>query len=166
MIDLRFIPIFTDPEFLSAADEYQQIWATDGVRIVESLSCHTGLTFLEKRIAVVVYEGVSFSGRNPTDIMKLRASYSYEVKQGTLVHELGHRLLFNLKRHDKQDEHVVLNLFLYDVWVELYGQDCSDRLVVVEKARSKLYEHAWDQVLAMSAEERRASFLEYKGKFQ
>jgi hypothetical protein len=61
MIDINFIPIFNDKEFVSATEEYRNIWASDGAKIVKTLESITDLKFKEDRIAVLVYEGVSFS---------------------------------------------------------------------------------------------------------
>jgi hypothetical protein len=160
MISLRFIPIFEDKEFIDAVNEYQHIWDTEGVRIIDAFKKLTGLSFVEDRIAVVIYEGVSFSGRTPNDMMKLRASYSADVKKATLVHELSHRLLFNLKNKPDMDEHQTINLYLYDVWVDLYGEKFADEMVGIEKKRAENYQQAWDWALSLSKEQRAEKFLE------
>ncbi len=158
MISLRFIPIFEDKEFTDAVAEYKQIWEAEGVRIIDAFKQITGLSFVENRIAIVIYEGVSFSGRTPNDMMKLRASYTADVKKATLVHELSHRLLFNLKNRPEGDEHQVINLFLYDVWVELYGEDFANEMVEIEKKRAENYQIAWDFALSLTKEQRKEKF--------
>lgn len=155
MVTLTFSPK-TDVQ-QDATKEYQAIWLQDGERIVSVLQTVTGLTFKETAIAVIVYEGPSFSGgdRQP---MRLRASYEEAVKQGTLVHELGHRLLAVLeKRIEGIDEHRSLNLFLYDAWVELYGREFADRLVAVESGRTGIYDYAaaWDWFGTLSTVEKK-----------
>jgi len=160
MISIRFIPIFEDKEFTDAVNEYQQIWEVEGSRIVNALKKLTGLSFMENRIAVVVYEGVSFSGRTPNDVMKLRASYSTDVKKATIVHELSHRLLFSLKNRPDMDEHQIINLFLYDVWVDLYGENFATEMVEIEKKRDEKYQKAWDWALNLSKEQRADKFTE------
>lgn len=158
MISLRFIPIFEDKEFVDAVNEYQQIWEAEGAKIVDAFKKIAGLSLVESRIAIVVYEGVSFSGRTPDDMMKLRASYNADVKKGTLVHELSHRLLFNMKKRPEGDEHPIINLFLYDVWVNLYGEGFANKMVEIEKTRDERYLKAWDFALSLSKEERKEKF--------
>ncbi len=92
--------------------------------------------------------------------MKLRASYDLEVKKGTLIHELSHRLLFNLKNKPAGDEHKLLNLFLYDVWEELYGTQFAHNMVRAEKEFGSLYRDAWEYALSMDKDSRKRTFIE------
>ena len=98
--------------------------------------------------------------------MRLRASYPAEVKKGTLIHELAHRMLGRVKPTDDIDEHRKIFLVLYDIWVALYGKEFADRNVAVESSRKGLYDYesAWKWTLAMSAEERAAKFKTLRGK--
>lgn len=161
MISIQFFPIFEDKKITDAVNEYQAIWNKEGARIVETLQRLAGLSFLEDHISVVIYEGTSFSGRTIDDVMKLRASYNTDVKKGTIIHELSHRLLFNLKNVPDIDSHKIINLFLYDVWVDLYGEDFATQMVEVEKKRAENYIIAWNEVLALTREQRAEKFLEY-----
>jgi len=96
-------------------------------RIIEGLEKISTLRFPEKHVKAEIYEGPSFSGRGGAP-MKLRASYQAEEKKGTLVHELGHRMNAQLKvRPADLDEHRLLFLYLYDLYVDLYGKDFADR---------------------------------------
>jgi predicted metal-dependent peptidase len=92
--------------------------------------------------------------------MRLRASYPPDVKKGTLVHELLHRMLSRVKPTSEIDEHRKLFLVLYDIWVVLHGKDFADQNVAVESRRKGLYDYesAWKWALRMSAEERAAKF--------
>jgi hypothetical protein len=95
--------------------------------------------------------------------MKLRASYQADEKKGTLVHELGHRMNAQLKvRPADLDEHRLLFLYLYDLYVDLYGKDFADREVAFGKTLKGIYDYegAWNRALAMSREERSARFAE------
>lgn len=161
MISIRFIPIFEDEVFINAVKEYQYIWSQEGQRIIDSLQKISSLAFIENRIAVVVYEGISFSGRTPDDMMKLRASYNLDVKKGTLVHELSHRLLFNIKNLPDIDSHRIINLFLYDTWVDLYGEDFANNMVQIEKKRADNYLTAWNEALVLTKKQRAEKFKEY-----
>lgn len=93
--------------------------------------------------------------------MRLRASYQAEEKKGTLVHELGHRMNAQLKvRPADLDEHRLLFLYLYDLYVDLYGKEFADRQVAFGKTLKGLYDYegAWNWALAMSREERLGQF--------
>jgi hypothetical protein len=83
--------------FIAAAEEYQRIWADEGERVIRAMEQVTRLEFPEKEVAAEIYEGPSFSGRGSLP-MRLRASYPFEIKKGTLVHEMGHRMNGQLRR--------------------------------------------------------------------
>ena len=158
MISMNFIPIFNDKNFVSATEEYKTIWSADSGKIIQAIESTTALEFEEKRIAVLVFEGVSSSGKNANDLMKLRASYSTEVKKCTLIHELSHRLLFGFKFDTSEDGHKILNLFLFDVWKQLYGEEFANKMVDVESQRTDMYKNAWKYALSMTPDERKEAF--------
>jgi len=148
-------------QFNAATDEYRQIWQVEGDRMIAAMEQVTGLKYPEKEFNAIVFEGVSESksGKIP---LKMRASYSTEIKKATLMHEIGHRHLSQLrKRPNDIDEHRLLFLWLYDAWTKLYGQAFADDAVKVESARKGIYDYetAWKWALAMSPGER-ASILQ------
>jgi len=164
MVQLRLIPVFEDPEFVNAATEYEKIWQADGEQILNALEKHSQLPLNENRIAVVVYEGVSYSGRDVHDVMKLRASYSEDIKKGTLIHELSHRLMFQMDAQstsDTRDIHEILFLFLYDVWAEVYGSEFANKKVAHERSLSARYEDAWSKTLKLDTTERKQHWALY-----
>jgi len=145
------------PEFAEAAAEYAAIWQAEGPEIVAALEAHSGLPFPDEPLEALVRRGppmTSLDGRT----MRLSASYSSRYKRATLVHEMGHRLLAGLPRPAGLDDHRLLYLFLYDVWVDLYGRDFADRMVWVERQIPGPYDYdaAWTWALAMTQEERQA----------
>ena len=145
-----------------AAEEYDRIWAEDGDRVIRMMEEVSGLRFLESKIRAEIYEAPSFSGGGNRP-MRLRASYPSDVKRGTLVHELGHRMNGQLRRRPKElDEHRLLFLYLYDLWVRLYGPEFADREVAFERTLKGMYDYdaAWTWALAMTAEQRAAMFAE------
>ena len=151
-----------DETFAQAAEAYRQAWVTEGSAIVEAMERVSGMRFLETHIKAVIFEGPSSSGTSDTP-MYLRASYSADVKKSTLVHENGHRLIAQLRtRPADLDEHRVLDLLLYDVWVSLWGTDFADEQVIVESGRTGLYDYksAWASTLSLSKEQRAARFAE------
>lgn len=146
-------------QFEGASEEYKDIWETEGSRIIEILENISGLKFSDRKINGVIFEGVSTLNWNDevNFSMKLRASYPTAVKKATIVHELGHLLLVQIKKRPVElDEHRILFLFLYDVWTELYGTDFANRAVEVEKKRKGIYDYdsAWTWALSLSKEER------------
>jgi hypothetical protein len=55
-------------------------------------------------------------------------------------------------------------LYLYDVWVQLYGKEFADRAVVVESARKGIYDYegAWKTTaLAMTRKERHRKWQDF-----
>ena len=160
LIKMTFTP--ESEKFVEATSRYQDIWKTEGRKMIEAMEIVSGLRFLEREISVIVFESASSSGFGDTP-MKLRASYPEEVKKATLIHELGHRLISQLKNRPKDiDEHRILFLYLYDVWTKLYGRSFADRMVEVEKKRKGIYDYetAWNWTLSLSEEERAAKFKE------
>lgn len=158
MLTLRFIPVFEDAHFVEAALEYEKIWKKDGEKIVATLEKLTGISFIEKRIAAIVYEGISYSGRGPSDVMKLRASYTADVKKGTLIHELSHRLLFNALIQGERDDHEVINLFLARAWTEIYGTEFTDTMIETEKKLSGRYADMWNAALSLNEKEQQEKY--------
>jgi len=148
----EFVP--ESETFAAAVGEYERIWATDAARIARTMQEVSGLSFTDSAITAIVFEGVSSSGFRDTP-MRLRASYPLDTKKATLIHELGHRLQSPLFRQ-QDEEHGPLFLWLYDVWVRLYGKEFADAQVAVEKRRRGPYPRAWDEALALSPGERAA----------
>jgi hypothetical protein len=150
---VSFTPVA--PEYAEAAGEYRLLWQAEGDRIAAAMEAATGLVFPPERVDVIVSEGrpmASFDGR----VIRLRASYSPAYKKATLVHELGHRLAFTLPDRGGLDDHRLLDLFLYDVWTDLYGREYADRMASIERRIGPAYEAAWTWALAMTREERQA----------
>jgi hypothetical protein len=150
--EINFVPQVAT--FAAAAEDYRAIWEEEGERIADALHKATGLHLETGRIQAIVYEGVSYSGDRETP-MRLRASYSSDTKRATLVHELSHRLIADLVSKDFE-EHPVIFLFVYDVWVELWGKEFADAQVAVESSRRGHYDYeaGWRDALALGARTR------------
>ena len=133
-----------------ASAEYRAIWAADGGRITEAMARRTGLPWREDTVRVVVVEEASSSGYGARP-MRLRSSYATDTKRATLIHELGHRLQNHLFLQADED-HPYLFLYLYDVWVELYGAAFADTQVAIESRRRGYFDYAgaWQAALAGS----------------
>ena len=152
---LNFVPM--EPRFAEGAEEYRQLWESEGPRMVEEMERLTGLAFPADPVEVLVRDGppmTAFDGRT----IRLRARCSPGCKLGTFTHELGHRLALLLPRTVEIDDHRLLYLFLYDAWTDLYGQEFADRMVRLERRIPGVYDYdaAWTWALAMTREQRQA----------
>jgi hypothetical protein len=145
----------------SAADQwdaktYRAIWKESGERIAEAFEAVTCLPFAESIVPAVVAERVSNSG-GPEHPMQLRASYVRAVKQATLVHELGHRDLWQLtKRLDGVDGHMTLYLVLDRVWAYVWGEEFAEERIRDESRWRASYDYgaAWRWARSLGREER------------
>ncbi len=125
-----------------AARAYRAIWEQDGARIVAALEARTCLPFQETSVAAVIDDAVSHSG-GPEHPMGLRASYDLDVKRATLVHELGHRHLWQLsERLDDVDGHRTLYLVLERVWAAIWGEEFAAERVRGESSWQASYDYA------------------------
>ena len=159
-VSITFTP--QSQRYAKQAEEYRRLWANEGTRMIQVMERVSGLKFVETEVTALIYEAPSNSG-SPSSPMNLRASYPTDVKKATLIHELSHRMNFQLKKRPKElDEHRILFLYLYDVWESLYGKDFADQQVEVESGRKGLYDYesAWKWVLSMNKDERASRFAE------
>jgi hypothetical protein len=127
------------------ARTYRAIWEESGERIVAAFEAVTCLPFAESIVPAVVAEEVSNAG-GPKHPMQLRASYVRTVKQATLVHELGHRDLWQLtKRLDGVDGHMTLYLVLDRVWAYVWGEEFAEERIRDESGWRASYDYgaAW-----------------------
>ena len=137
-----------------AARAYREIWDENGERIVAALEARTCLPFPETSVTAMVDDAVSHSG-GPDRPMRLRASYMLDVKKSTLVHELGHRHLWQLAaRLDDIDGHMTLYLVLDRVWADVWGENFADERVAGEANWGADYAAAWDWARSLSSEQR------------
>lgn len=155
---LRIVFQADSEQFSGATHEYETIWAREGARITAAMEAASGLKFEDREVKAIVREVSSNSGYKEKP-MQLRASYPLDTKKATLIHELGHRLESDLFHHD-EDDHKYLFLWIYDVWVKLYGREFADAQVVVEKQRGRMYPAAWDFALSFTPEQRAAKWKE------
>jgi hypothetical protein len=141
-----------------AARAYRAIWMQDGARIVAALEARTCMRFPETSLAAVVDDAVSHSG-GPEHPMGLRASYDLDVKRSTLVHELGHRHLWQLsERLEALDGHKTLYLILDRVWADVWGDEFAAARVRTESSWRASYDYAaaWDWARQLTVDHRSA----------
>jgi len=155
VLTVRFHPESDEPELVLAATEYQRLWDAEGDHIVEQFEAVTSLSFAEHLINAIVFEGVSRS--HP---LCVRASYDAEAKRAGLIHELSHRLVRGNRARlslpqpqpgRQRENHELIDLFLFDVWVELYGEEFARRRVDVESRPPYpvFYRLAWESALTL-----------------
>ncbi len=152
--DVDFVP--SNPALRHATRVYEAIWDEYGTRIVAALETRTCMPFSEDKVSAIVADAVSNSG-GPEHPMRLRATYSEDVKQATLVHELGHRHLWQLsERLDDLDGHQILYLVLDRVWADVWGSDFAAERVRDESDWDNRYDYAsaWSWALALEPGER------------
>ena len=153
-IDVVFIP--ASRAELYHADTYRSIWEDSGERIVAALESRTCMPFVEPTVWARVEEDVSNSG-GPDHPMRLRASYAREVKASTLVHELGHRHLWQLdQRLPGIDTHMTLFLVLDRVWADVWGDAFASARILGESGWDAEYENAWEWAQALGPDRRMA----------
>jgi len=148
--------IATTPAHESAARAYREIWEQDGARIVAALKARTCMRFAETAVAALVGDNVSDSG-GPEHPMSLRASYDLDVKRATLVHELGHRHLWQLtQRLDTVDGHRTLYLVLERVWADVWGEEFAAARIRGESSWEASYDYAaaWTWARGLTVDER------------
>lgn len=164
MLRLEFKP--QAPEFFEAAKEYASIWQDEGIAIVDTMEDVTGLRFLVTNVQALVFEGISRS-----EPLQLRASYETNVKRGTVIHELAHRICSeNRLQLPNQDEplqtglHKQINLVLPTIWETLYGEEFTANMIIWESdpSRPHFYKEAWDWALSYPEQERRNIFSSLK----
>ncbi len=162
-LDLQFHAESDLADLSGAIAEYQGIWESDGCRIMAALRKFSGLEFEEDFINVLVCN----QRKSQSHPLLLGADLDLDGKRCTLMHELGHRIMYKKRNlnhvHDVKDSfetHVHLNLFLYDAWAEVYGKEFADKSVAMEKrivpVDDRVYGPAWDKVLPMSLSDRQS----------
>ena len=150
--ELIFVP--ANAALPYAVRAYQEIWDEDGERIVTALETRTCLPFSEPSVTAIVDYAVSHSG-GPDYPMRLRGSYAPDVKKSTLVHELGHRHLWQLaERLEGVDGHMTLYLILDRVWADVWGEEFADDRVQYESNWGDDYAVAWAWANSLGSEER------------
>ncbi len=159
MIKINFYPDSDLMDFSEALGEYKKIWEEDGEKIINEWESYTGFKFKETEINSVI-----FAGRSHSHPLSLRYSNTIDKKKATLVHELGHRLIVGnanrTGRPSSLDAHKELNLVLYDVSVNIYGEAFANEMIEIEKAFDDMYKEAWEWALQFSKEERLQKFKE------
>ena len=159
MLKIKFRPGWDKKELILETEKWQALWDREGKRITNVIQEVSGLEFKEKSINAIIYERVSRS--HP---LSLNAYFPEEYRKGLLVHELCHRLLYgnNIHHDDSFEQHKQINLILYDVWEQLYGNEFAEEMVNREmnhpKAPIYKWKEAWEYVLKTDKKIRKKKF--------
>lgn len=152
------------PKYNMSKQTYFAAWEKMGNSIIEAFTIISHIPFTEKKIIARVgagdENGSNFAGVDTSSPMLFR--YNVRDKLGTLVHEFGHRLIMEHDYYEKAkknlqlyNEHQLLNLFLYDVIVKVFGKEAA--LYRVEYERSFpdiIYDSSWKWALEIPKKER------------
>ncbi len=155
MPNINFHPECDIPRYIEAASEYTKIWKEDGDMITEVIERVSGFKFRADLYNAIILE--KFSHSLP---LTLRASYPTEQKKSTLVHELLHKVLVRTEKMQTSEleNHKILDLILYDIWTELYGEDFAKKSMDAEKLFNDIYSEAWIFAMNLSKDERRIQY--------
>jgi hypothetical protein len=164
MLKINFLPDSNLRDYSKAVAEYEKLWKKEGEKIVETIEKISNLKFQETEINAIVYHGSLPSRSRPLSLM---FKGSRERRLSILIHELGHRVISgnirrkNVKKKISLDAHKLLDLILYDIWIDLYGQKFANNAVEWEKKiPRKEYGEAWEWALSLTKEERAEEFKE------
>ena len=145
--------------------EYMAIWKNEGSKIIEAIEGTLGLKFKEKEIVINICEGYqnkgNFFGNDVSEQMVFR--YNNRCKIGTFFHELSHRIIMEYKLFDiinekykLNNEHQLIDLFLYDSIEKAYGKEAAQLRVDYEKEfPEKEFKESWEYALSMDCEKRK-----------
>jgi len=108
-----------------ATKAYENIWLTDGEKIVQALEKFSGLRFQQDEIHAIVHNGLSASGMDGVPMRLNIQNTLLNEKRNALVHELAHRLLFGNGLYAPDDDadadEVRVFLFQGDVLRDVFG---------------------------------------------
>lgn len=169
MLTIKFYPDSDVNTLQEPTKRYEAIWKKEGEKIIEKIEETSGLKFKESYINAIVFIAKLPSRSCP---LSLKANITNERKLAVLIHELCHRILaangigllknqFQSEQERTYEVHKVLNLVLYDVWSDLYGEDFAKRNVEAETGwkETQVYKKAWKWALSMSKEKRKEAIL-------
>lgn len=153
MLQINFRPENDLEDLNKAVQEYQRIWVEDGEKIVSKWEEITGLKFNEIEIDATVA-----NRRGMSHPLTLRCNLETGFKKSDLIHELGHILLYKkikyLPENPSLERHKVLDLVLYDVLRELYGDEFIASIITRE-SEYPLYSEAWNWALQFKTKDER-----------
>lgn len=167
---INFYPDSDALGLAEAAQEYKKVWEKKGEIIVAEIEKVSGVRFTRKFINAIIWleeYGWSFP---------LALSYSTppDQKAKEIAHELCHRLMaqnkIETKKFTRVETHKQINLILYDIFLNLYGEEETKKRIEYEinlwiktggKKEDNPYITAWNYVTKMTKEQRAKEFKKY-----
>ncbi len=172
------ISLDDDLEKTLAASRYQRFWNKNQQKILDSFYKHTRLKFKQNKITVRIRRGSRSTAGNTKQPMRLSMDWADENTIGcTLIHELAHRLVIGnsiepsednkfIKAHANYYMHRHIDLFLYDVYVDILGIKVAQDEVNRESGDpTSLYTKAWSWALTKNYSQRQQSFKLFKRRY-
>lgn len=169
MLAIRFYPDSDVNTLQGPTKRYEEMWEKEGKKIVEKIEGVSGLKFKETYINAIIFTAKLPSRSCP---LSLKANIPDERKLAVLIHELCHRILaaneigllknqFQSEQERTYEVHKILDLVLYDIWDDLYGEDFAKRNIEAEfrLKGTKIYKRAWEWALSMNREKRKETIL-------
>jgi Glu-tRNA(Gln) amidotransferase subunit E-like FAD-binding protein len=159
MLTINFFPECDIPRFVEGAEVYKQIWDTDGEKITETIERISRFQFRAD-----VYNAIILDNKPSASYpLILLSSYTLEQKKATLIHELTHKVLrrTDAMKESELENHKVMDLILYEIWTDVYGEDFAKSAVEGEQIWSDIYTKAWDYALAFTKEQRKEEYKKY-----
>lgn len=164
MLNINFHPECDIPRFIEGTEEYKSVWKEDGERITKAIERISGRFFRAESYNAIILDNKP-SASYP---LILLSSYSLDTKKATLIHELTHKVL---PRNDEMkaseiENHKVLNLILYEIWVDVYGENFAKNAVENERGWGDTYVKAWDYISTLTKEQRQERYKEFISYFE
>jgi len=158
-----------------AFGRYSRFWDENRDKILVSFYKHTNLRFKQSRISIHIREdGKSRAGSRHRPMELSMLCNDQQAVACTLIHELAHRLVIGngieppgsvTNNVNKYYLHRHIYLFLYDVFVDIVGEDIANEEVKRESVYNDAYAKAWRWALAMNYNERQTVFNKLKRRY-
>jgi hypothetical protein len=159
MLKINFFPDSDKRDISSHVKEYENIWNEFGEKIVEAFEKYSGLKFNETYVNALVFGAGNLSQSHP---LCLKANCETDEKKSLLLHELAHRIIYRKRKlpniEDNKDStllHFHMNLFLFDVWKEVFGNEFALQSIEREKLYAEKYKTAWEKFEQHTEDERK-----------
>jgi hypothetical protein len=156
-LEFNFQSISNEQKFVDFANDYKKIWKEDGDKIIAAF-LKTGLKFTEKIIDVIISGERGRSGMPNSEYKMKLSGGSKDKMRSSLIQELGHRFLYQIKDKENYSTHQILDLMLYDVWNDVYGKELADKYLQREcqfDSPDANYTKDWELAISLGSEGRR-----------
>lgn len=168
MLTVFFESSSNEKAMYQAAESYRILWKDNGEKIVKSIEEISHIAFTTSSISFRIVNGPSRS--HPPELRGNQGSFA---KKEAITHELCHILLRDNNLKAKQFNtslslgiHMVIDLILYDIFTDVWGQKFAREAVRLESKHSQVYRKAWKWATGFSKEQRARKFQHFVNKSQ